>query len=432
MFLKSIEGAYQPSFFIIQLDTEQKVELAIKDNTSTFIHEYIHFLQDLILPYCMRENLVRLAEFFDYKAAFWQSREIRLPNTILPDGSELAKLTTKMTFGSTNFFESVTANNIWDIKVTSEQSQEHGYTIYQYDLALDSGETYQLGARDLLEYIANKIESKHFPSEKKLPDLPYHSLDILVNYYEHPGLSEFKRIALAEYCLLNDNPIHSLMLFFEELRNGSLPNPANQSDEYFAKMLSQLHWKARGHKFDFETIGKKINRRSLKLKEFLQQKFPQDSLAEVYLWLDKTIDFARNNLAGKSFFAELFALEKSDFIRKTRDIIDEIGIPLIVNAVGEIDTSLGGDQGKDQFIQLLLAYEFTEYLNRHDIQCPMSYVCERSKKNLMDDDCSDAPFRRALRHDLCPFGVFVKAHGFDQVSWYVKDRLIPGTESPWR
>ena len=380
----------------------------------------------------MRENLVRLATFFDYKAAFWQSREIHLPNTVRPDKLDLAELTTKMTWGSTSSTKFVTANNIREINVEERRSQEHGYIIYQYNLVLDGGKAYQLGARDLLEYIANKIESKHFPSEEKLPDLPYHSLDILVNYYEHPGLSEFKRIALAEYCLLNDNPIRSLMLFFEELRNGSLPNPANQSDEYFAKMLSQLHWKARGHKFDFETIGKKINRRSLKLKEFLQQKFPQDSLAEVYLWLDKTIDFARNNLAGKSFFAELFSLEKSEFFEKTSKIRDEIGIPLIINSVGEVGTLLGGNQGKDQFIQLLLAYEFSEYLNRDEIQCPMSDVCERSNENLMDDDCLNAPFRRALRHDLCPFGVFVKAHGFDQVSWYVKDRLIPGTESPWR
>lgn len=432
MLLKSIEGEYLPSFFIIQLDTTQEVNVAIKENSSTFVHEYIHFLQDLTLPYCMRENLVCLSAFFDYKAAFLKNRAIHLPNTTLIDDYDLAKLITKMTWGSVEFIESVAASNIERINMTFEKPQEKEYRIYQYDLVLDNNKTYQLGARDLLEYIAHKIESKHFPGEEKLPDLPYHSLDILVNYYKHSDLSEFKRIVLAEYCLLNDNPIHSLMLFFEELRNGSLPNPANQSDEDFAKMLSKLHWRAWGHKYDFETIGEKINRRSLELKNYLQQKFPEDSLAEVYLWLDKTIDFARNNLAGKSFFAELFALEKSDFIRKTSDILNEIGIPLIVNTAGEIGTSLGGDQGKDQFIQLFLAYEFTEYLNRDEIQCPMSSVCERDNENLINDDCLNAPFRRALRNDLCPFGVFIKTHGFDQVSWYVKDRLIPGTESHWR
>ena len=103
MFLKSTAGAYEPSFFIIRLGTKQSIDLAATENMATFIHEYIHFLQDLILPYCIRESLVRLGKFFDQVEKISADGEIRLPMTAPLPGEELVMLQTKMTWGSDRF-----------------------------------------------------------------------------------------------------------------------------------------------------------------------------------------------------------------------------------------------------------------------------------------------------------------------------------------
>ena len=321
MFLKSVDGEYKPSFFIIRLRTTQAIDVAADENISTFIHEYIHFLQDLILPYCIRENLVRLATFFDYMERAQNHGEIRLPNVTPLEGAELTTRQTSMTWGGNKFVGSV--GRLEDIRVTELPVAEYGYTLHQYDLTLDDGVTYQFGARDLLEYIAYRIESKHFPSEQKLPDLPYYSVDILVRHYGVSYLSDFKRIALAEYCLLNDNPGHRLMLFLKDLQSGAIDGKG--SDEAFAHFLRNAHWKANGVRF--EVISEKLDRRAGELKDALQAKFPQIAFSEIYLWLDRAIDFARNTLAGRSFFAELWAAETPDFFGMVSHILREVGVP---------------------------------------------------------------------------------------------------------
>lgn len=427
MFLKSVDGEYEPSFFIIRLRTTQAIDVAAKENTSTFIHEYIHFLQDLILPYCIRESLVRLATFFDHMERAKKHGEIRLPNVVPLDGAELTTRQTSMTRGCNKFVSSV--GRLKDVQVMEVPVVEHGYKLYQYDLTLDDGTIYQFGARDLLEYIACKIESKHFPSGQKLPDLPYYSVDILVRHYGVSYLSDFKRIALAEYCLLNDNPGRHLMLFIEELQAGAIDDIAKGSDKAFAQFLRNAHWKSNGVRF--ESIPEKLDRRSGELRHALQARFPQVAFPEIYSWLDRVINFARDALAGGNFFAELLAAETPNFFGVINHILEQVGVPLVVNDDGEMGTSLGSDQEKDQFLQLLLAYEFLDYLDRDDMQCPMIQVCERDRSDLINDDCLDAPFRRALRNDLCPFGAFAKTHGLDRIRWYVKDRLVSSQGAHW-
>lgn len=427
MFLKSVDGEYEPSFFIIRLRTTQSIDVAAEENISTFIHEYIHFLQDLILPYCIRENLVRLGTFFDHIDRAHSQGEIRLPNMMPLDGAELTTRQTSMTWGANRFVSSV--GRIENIQLTEVPIVEYGYTLFQYDLTLDDGSTYQLGARDLLEYIACKIESKHFPFEKKLPDLPYYSIDILVRHFGVTQLNEFKSIALAEYCLLNDNPARRLMLFLEALQTGEMDDISSGPDDAFIHFLKNAHWKAKG--VPFESIQEKLDRRSDELRQALLARFPQVAFPGIYSWLERSIIFARNVLAGDSIFARLFAAETPNFFNVISQIVENIGVPLVVNDAGDMGTSLGGDNEKDQFVQLLLAYEFLDYLDREDMQCPMCHVCERDREDLMDEDCLNAPFRRSLRADLCPFGAFAKTHGLDRVRWYVNNRLVSSQGAIW-
>lgn len=427
MLLKSVAGEYEPSFFIIRLHTTQSIDLAPAESIATFIHEYIHFLQDLILPYCMRGSLLHLFAFFDQIDRAHDRGEIRLPDTIPLEGSALVERQNSMTWGSHKFVSSV--GGIQDLRVTEFPVPEHGFKLYQYDLVLDNGESYQFGARDMLEYIAYKIESKHFPSEERLPDLPYSSVDLMVTHLGAEHLSVFKRIALAEYCLLNDNPAHQLVLFLKDLQAGVMGDITSHSDEAFAQFLRNAHWKSHGVKF--EKIQEKLDRRSNQLKQALQHRFPLVAFPDIHSWVERVVEYARDALAGRSIFAEFFAAETPNFFRAISKILEEVGIPLIVNDAGEMGTSLGGEEEKDQFLQLLLAYEFLDYLQRDDMQCPMCQVCERDRADLMDDDCLNAPFRRALRGDLCPFGAFVKSHGLTEVRWYVNDRLVPNQGTNW-
>ena len=125
-------------------------------------------------------------------------------------------------------------------------------------------------------------------------------------------------------------------------------------------------------------------------------------------------------------------METGEFKMAFSSIINEIGIPLIINRNDEFGTSLGNKETKNEFIQLLLAYEFSDYLKRSDQTCPMYSNCERDRPEIMEEDvCMNAPFRKASRDDLCPFGAFIKAHQLDTINWYVNGTLIPSQGSDW-
>jgi len=219
------------------------------------------------------------------------------------------------------------------------------------------------------------------------------------------------------------------MMFLKDLKTGSIDAGATKSDEAFVTYLKSANWMARG--VIFEPVSDKIARRCNELRQSLQAKFPQSAFPSIYSWLDRVIDYAHANLAGRSFFAELWNLNSEEFFGKISQILRDVGIPLIVNDTGELGTSLGDGVDRDQFIQLLLAYEFMDYLGHEDMQCPLLDVCERDKPELIDNDCMDAPFRRALKDHLCPFGAFAKTHGLDQLRWHVKDRLVSRESSRW-
>lgn len=427
MFLRSIEGNYEPSFFIIRLKTDQAIEVCARENEATFTHEYIHFLQDLILPYCIRQNLVHLAKFFDQMDRVQKEAEIRMPETAELPEEAIASLHSKMTWGSGSFIESI--RGITSIEKFAQFVPEHNHNVYRYELLLEGGGRYHIGARDLLEYIAYKIESKHYVTEEKLADFPYRSVDLLCQHYGITSLNDVKKVALAEHCLHNDDPVNRLMILLAETAAQAPGKLEKISDEGFMLLLQKANWKAAG--VPFETIADKLNRRLDELRIFLLEKYPVDAFPEIAAWLDRTMEYARTDLAGRSLFAELYQADTPEFRTALSQILGAVGVPLIENGYGELGTSLGGDGTRGQFIQLLLAFEFSHYLRRNDLQCPLYGVCERDRPNIMDDNCMDGPFRRAREDELCPFGAFAKSHQLDRVRWYANGRLISGEGSVW-
>jgi ADP-glucose pyrophosphorylase len=56
-----------------------------------------------------------------------------------------------------------------------------GPRVYRYFIFSDKIKRYQVGARDMLEYISHKIENKHL--ETNAYDFPYRTVDKLFEYY---------------------------------------------------------------------------------------------------------------------------------------------------------------------------------------------------------------------------------------------------------
>jgi hypothetical protein len=454
MLLKHVAGTYQPSFFIIRIDADCAIEQVAAENRETFLHEYVHLLQDLTLPYAIRASLAQLRAFFLQIDTVKAAGEIKVPFTLNDDETKLLELQAKFTWGSEEVRRNV--KGVRAINKHCEPIPEYGFNVCRFDLELELGDDpitaseaevdghgetngstdathYHLGARDLLEYIAFKIESKHFPQPilHGLPDFPYRSVDIVLEHKGLSMLSDVKRVALAEYCLLNDNPAQRLFVVIDDLLAGPTSDLKNLEDDAFLEFLKRAPWQAAG--VPLESVSSKIHRRLSELREGLLQRFPASEFPAIYSWIGTALEFGESTLADRGLFAELYRLDTSDFNGAVNGILSKIGIPILVNSDGHLGTSLGGEESKDQFIQLLLAYELSEYLSQERLDCPMCSVCERDRPSLMNSSCTEAPFRRAkdAPDDMCPFGQFAKSHGLDKVTWYLNGRVVSSQASHW-
>lgn len=161
MQLYDINGSYYPSFFYMSLETNEDISTALDKYTQTFVHEFIHYLQDLILPYNIRLNLTNLALFGDIRQSVMEAGELVRPFTKWNENSVLLRDQRKYTLGKSEFLSNRPC--IESIKKDYFVIPSTGAKVYKYALMLKQPKKkYHIGAVDMLEYIAHKIESKHY------------------------------------------------------------------------------------------------------------------------------------------------------------------------------------------------------------------------------------------------------------------------------
>ena len=337
MRLNEIDGHYNPSFFNMVLETNEDISGAINKYTATFVHEFIHYIQDIILPYNIRMNLSKLRWFSNMRQSALSNGYIIRPFNDWYSDSKTTLLQYNMTMGGI-FGDSRFVDRAWKLEDAIPISEKASgfdasysmkyreFNVYTYKMRVNNGIIYNLGARDLLEYIAYKVESKHFAFGEKLPQLPYESVDLLFDHYGLSHVSDDIRLCVAEVCLYNDNPIRFLFVNFlenEEFKQGVASLSYNQ----VYKILSSLEFESvDGVK---EKINHKTNRR---LKQF------EDELSSHYTnfigirnWIEKVSNFAETELANRFIFSDMYKMDTSKFEEKISWIISSIGLPLVMN-----------------------------------------------------------------------------------------------------
>ena len=158
---RNANGSYRPSFFFMTIESDDDISLSIDKHKQTFVHEYIHFLQDLVLPYCIRENLVKGQHINRILYEGFTQSIIKRPFSDWSDDDLLTMKQNNYTWGSHEFDMYNEWGGIKKIKVEHFESPTKA-RIFRFDIITESGKEYQIGARDFLEYIAHKIEEKNW------------------------------------------------------------------------------------------------------------------------------------------------------------------------------------------------------------------------------------------------------------------------------
>ena len=222
--LNDLRGYYKPSFFYIYLKGSFDIDLDLLSNKDrgTFVHEYIHYVQNIATYWGLYSSIIRYKELREFKSHLNSSQTIEIP--VIVDYSEnLRKDFDRVILG--NGTSSFSNNRSWNInsehEITIEKeiisSHGNGNKNIKLTIQLDDGriEQIDLGAHIIKESMAALYQSL-VDADAEHDDVPYNLIKILCKQH-FSNLSDDieKLICICYASLFSINPGGELISLLE-------------------------------------------------------------------------------------------------------------------------------------------------------------------------------------------------------------------------
>lgn len=411
MQLNNVDGCYYPSFFCMKLDTSEDTYIALEKNTQTFIHEFIHYLQDLLLPYSIRLNLTNLSLFVDVQQSAKQKEKLVRPFHEWDENSRLLKKQQQYTLGKPQFLAYKPC--IQSIKHDHFVIPSTGAKVYKYTLQLTQPrKNYHISALDMLEYIAHKIETKHY--EDSTYQTPYKTIDYIFDFYQLSDIPSNIRLNIVEYCLYNDNPVH--LLFNAFFDSGFIKAHKDIFTDYSAcyeLLLHQSTWTAVGN--FHETVNSKTQRRLNDFKNELINHFNAPQFNSIIHWLETVTAYVRTEFVDRFIFSDMYQMNLQELSDSISEIIDAIGFPLILNKDYKCISLLSASDDTLPFIQFHILQNFLQFVETKEQACPIYDFCN-ANGSICTKSCKTLPYLgKNDDNDICPYLLFLKTYNLTNI-----------------
>ena len=410
-------GFYNISFFNINIETEEELtQDVLKKNEATFIHEFIHYLQDLVLPYNIRYSLSNVRWFFNILESAHKIGSINRPFSEWNNESSALWTQFLRSFGdgkSVAFVSKIgdaTSKFVTTSGYDSNLHIQREHRVYEYLLPIfevgkSTSISYNLGARDILEYIAYKIDLKNFPNRPLAPQLPYESIDLIFDKYGLSHISDDIRLCIAERCLYNDVPIHFLLSAL--LGNEEFKKYITDSsyDEIYDYLLFSTTITRDGQS---ETLIAKTQRRLMQFADELQLQY--SGFDEIKNWILKVNNFAEHKLSGRFIFSDLYKMNRDEMFKFINDVIYCIGIPLVMNSRKKCISIHSNDIEVSQFIQFYILQNFIYFVKSQQTKCPIYNFC-KANGGICNENCIVNKQMTITGNENCYYRRFLEQHG---------------------
>mgnify|MGYP004633507321 FL=1 len=417
MKLNYTTGFYNIAFYNININTQEGLNRdVIKKNEATFVHEFIHYLQDLVLPYNIRYNLSNVRWFFNILESAHVNGSINRPFNEWNNESSILRTQFFRGFGECKNIDvvsqigNVTSNYVITSGFDGNLNIQREHRVYQYILpVLEFGKStqvsYQLGARDILEYIAYKIEKKFFPNRPLAPQLPYESIDLIFSKYGLSDISDDIKVCIAERCLYNDAPMHFLLSalldkdeFKEFIKNSSYEEVYNYL----------LHTTTVTRDGQSEELIAKTKRR---LKQFAYELQMQYSgFAEIVKWILRVNSFVEDKLSERFIFSDIYKMDSDEMYKFVNEVIDYIGIPLIMNAREKYISIRPKGIQVSEFIQFYVLQRFIGFVHSKQTECPIYSFCKENG-GACNENCILNKQMTINGNESCYYRKFMETYG---------------------
>lgn len=423
-------GIYMPSFFSITLNFGhhiKNVEDIPEHLKPTFYHEYFHFIQDVTTPYGFHlawGNMSRVTQSVSY----YQKKAQEKANIPIPDPERAVH------FKELKLFEAINGDSMLqqpegvDINVNELQlvsislelrpemepfEEEPSTRFIRLVLRAPNGQLYYfwLGAKAVIECMANLIEEKHF-GETHAPRFPYKIVQEFIRFVR-PEIGDRKDImfVLCDLALQTNHPGFYLnsLLVNSRIREEIPENPIEifcMGFEYFNES---------GYDVD-----KTFEHYKNKLQINIGQLFGHQVFQPELRWVNVVIEngFRLRNEVG-AFMLDLYNAENPilDVLPK---IVDRIGTPDIVNfnfeRVFTLPVELRGAEEQIHPVLMTALFQFYKDLLYAEPRCALIELCRNHDDMPVNPKCYEDQWKKTTeKGHVCPLMAFYRALGLENI-----------------
>lgn len=415
MTIKELEllGYYKPGFLHLHINTEQDLELnSILQSDqrlfSTFIHEYIHFLQNFTTTIGLYESTDYIQYLKDMISNIEEeSHSFNIPlktnnkfNRI--SKNKIAKIyrgdisTCVNNIAYIDYL--VEYNSISDINGSQINAPKYIINYYNEDKCIDG--KYELGTIAIKEYIAHAIQNQFY--KIKHPDIPYMIVDHIIAK-EIPELEDNikLKVMLCEASLMSLHPARTFISAIERMKNsGVLPKSGLEMYNYVHKDMRYV-----GVLGDFDYLEL--------FKSFYDSSIYDygDALGSPVFetelnWIKYIFENGYSLRVSRPDFILELINEPSIAIQKFKEILEMFGTPFMTNNAGKGSFLLPINYNEEPR-QIYILSAVAEVMSVISVQkgCNMIGFCksDTSRSKAANSKCLSRPWKKMNEETLCPF-----------------------------
>lgn len=411
-----LRGFYRPHFFSLFINAEFYGELSDLSQTDlgTFVHEYVHYLQNVTTIFGLRNSLFYFNYLYEVKRYIVDNESLKIPLNEIPHSEAINKGNDlfQLTYGTSRTFSpEYDRAEVYIAKNSNNNTVVENVCI---DLFLHDSkiETIIFGNKCVKESMAHLYQML-FDENAKSDSFPYQSVEILCGLI-YPELLDDKR-KLITLCLISLNSQNCGLILFQLLHKAKADKDLNGIDLY--KKYSEELTVYNSNKVI--TIKKFLIESLSKFEGTLSASLVTE-VKHFKLLIENICLSAEKNILP---LIEVIYNEESSPIEKIQSLIDFYGIPHIrtQNGYNYYPQDADSEQPALEFVELIgqrivldriLGFGF----NKNDNLCTLYSQCQLAEDDITDDNCFDKQWEREKD---CPFKVVSD-------NWKLKEKITAG------
>lgn len=392
-----VEGRYYPGTFVLEMEKEFYEEMLYSsfsyEEMATFVHEYIHYLQDISTVYALTLYQHR-AKLLQLNLAVAQREEVvKIPISLEECGiPNVYAKTEELSFYEGDKLEKK-IHHINEIQIGNEEILDEILKEYSdcknvkipailiyYD---DKDIPTTFGARYIMESMAYLIEKNCFGADTREKEFPYNVCEIICEKI-YPELLLYPQciVGLCEIALMYEHSGVAFYLILLELKKKKLDS---------LNIISYLE----------NLINcniKKLEEINVSLVKNIDFLFPPNL---------KYMDVPNEYI--KTIFRCGLEYRKKNHLFITNMFFEKDPLNCIKTWMEYFPTPMFFDKKKqlygnnDEIIKLLIPLALLEYFEYPKNGCSLFEYCKDSKmKNANEDVCKKEPWKQCLNNEICP------------------------------